>query len=106
MNTGRPTRAYIDLNALDHNLWEVRAKAGGRKVLGVVKADAYGHGAVEVAKRLVVGGVDMLGVALVEEGARLREADIWTPILVLGGVFEHQAEDLVKYKITPTVYAM
>lgn len=105
MNTGRPTRACIDLNALDHNLWEVRAKAGGRKVLGVVKADAYGHGAVEVAKRLVSGGVDMLGVALVEEGVKLREAGIWTPTLVLGGVFEEQAEDLVKYEITPTVYA-
>jgi alanine racemase len=100
------TKAYIDLNALDHNLWEVRAKAGGRRVMGVVKADAYGHGAVEVAKRLVSGGVDMLGVALVEEAARLREADIWTPTLVLRGVLEHQAEDLVKYKITPTVYAM
>ena len=102
---GRPTRAYIDLNALSHNLAQVRAKAGGRKVLGVVKADAYGHGAVEVARRLEREGVDMLGVALAEEGAKLRAEDIKLPILILGGVFEHQAEDVLADGLTPVVFA-
>jgi len=104
MSGGRPTAAYIDLKALDHNLGEVRAKAGGRKVMAVVKADAYGHGAAEVARRLEARGVEMFGVALVEEGAKLREAGIMSPILVLGGVFERQAQDLLDLDLTPTVF--
>jgi alanine racemase len=102
---GRPTTAHIDLSALAHNLSEVRRCAGGGKILAVVKADAYGHGAVECAMRLVSEGVDMLGVALIEEGAELRAAGINSEILVLGGVFEHQADDLIKYGLTPAVYA-
>ncbi len=103
--TGRPTTAHIDLSALAHNLGEVRrCCAGGGKVLGVVKADAYGHGAAPCARRLVAEGVDMLGVALVEEGIELRAAGINSEILVLGGVFEHQADDLVEYNLTPAVY--
>ncbi|MBI5696899.1 MAG: alanine racemase [Nitrospirae bacterium] len=106
MTEGRPTLAYIDLQALDHNLAQVRARAGGRKVLGVVKADAYGHGAAEVARRLESRGVEMLGVALVEEGARLRQAGVMLPILVLGGVFGWQAEGLLDYDLTPVVSTM
>src|SRR5512143_674075 len=105
MSEGRPTVAYIDLGALANNLSEVRRLAGGRKVLAVVKADAYGHGAAEVARWLEMAGIDMLGVALVEEGARLREAGIRCPILVMGGVFQHQAEDLIEYDLSPTVFA-
>ncbi len=86
--TGRPTTAHIDLSALAHNLAEVRRCVSGRKILGIVKADAYGHGAIECAKRLISGGgVDMLGVALVEEGVELRTAGINSEILILGGVF-------------------
>lgn len=106
MAEGRPTVAYIDLQALDHNLSQVRARAGGRKALGVVKADAYGHGAVEVARRLESREVDMLGVALVEEGARLRQAGILAPILVLGGVFGWQADGLLDFDLTPVVFTM
>ena len=102
--TGRPTTAYIDLSALAHNLSEVRRCASGRKILGIVKADAYGHGAVQCAKALVKEGVDMLGVALVEEGAELRKANINNEILVLGGVFENQAESLLEYNLTPAIY--
>ncbi|HLB25850.1 MAG TPA: alanine racemase, partial [Nitrospirota bacterium] len=100
----RPTVAEIDLSALAHNLREVRRLASGRGVLAVVKADAYGHGAVEVARALEKAGVEMFGVALVEEGVILREAGIKTPVLVLGGVFEFQADDLVKYDIAPTLF--
>ncbi len=102
--TGRPTTAYIDLSALAHNLSEVRRCASGRKILGIVKADAYGHGAVECARTLVAGGVDMLGVALAEEGAELRKSNINKEILVLGGVFEGQAGELLEYDLTPAVY--
>ena len=101
---GRPTIAHIDLGALSHNLAEVRVRAGGRKVMAIVKANAYGHGSVETARRLEADGIDMLGVALVEEGAELRDAGINTEILVLGGIFEDQADGLVKYKLTPAIY--
>lgn len=106
MTQGRPTLAYVDLQALDHNLAQVRTRAGGRRVLGVVKADAYGHGAVEVARRLESRGVDLLGVALVEEGARLRQAGIVSPILLLGGVFGTQADGVLDYGLTPVVFSM
>ncbi len=103
---GRPTAAYIDLDALEHNLGFVRRKVLGRKVLAVVKADGYGHGAVEVARRLEKAGVDMLGVALAEEGIELRRAGIKTHILLLGGIFDHQAGDVARAGLTPVVFTI
>lgn len=96
----RPTFAEIDLAALRQNLGVVRAHVGpGVGVMGIVKADAYGHGAVAVSRALAGAAVDMLGVALVEEGLELREAGIRAPILVMGlapedGVAEPLAADL------------
>ncbi len=100
----RPTAAFIDLNALAHNFQEVRLRAGGRKVLAVVKAQAYGHGAISVAKHLLGLGADTLGVALLEEGRELREAGIDAPILVMGAVVPGQAEALVALRLTPVVF--
>jgi alanine racemase len=96
--------ATIDLSALAHNFSEVTGRIGGRKVLAVVKAQAYGHGAVPVGRRLVELGASMLGVALVEEGRELREAGITAPILVMGPVFPEQAEALVRLSLTPVVF--
>ena len=79
----RRTKAVIDLGAIEHNLARVRALIGDRvKVLAVVKADAYGHGAVTVAHALERAGADMFGVATVEEGVELRDAGVRLPILV------------------------
>jgi alanine racemase len=100
----RPTAATIDLGALAHNYGEVVRRAGTRKVLAVVKAQAYGHGAVPVARKLVELGCTMLGVATVEEGRDLRDAGIAVPVLVMGPVFPEQAEVLVRAKLTPTVF--
>ena len=71
--------------------------AGGAKFLAVVKADAYGHGAVPVAKAALEAGADMLAVAIPEEGIELRNAGIAAPILVLGGIEESAAEAVVQY---------
>ena len=80
----RPTAAIIDLGALEHN-YRVAVRSGeGRKILAVVKAQAYGHGAVAVSRHLLNLGADMLGVALVEEGNELRTAGIDAPILLYG----------------------
>lgn len=100
----RPTAATIDLNALTHNYREVKRRAGDRKVLAVVKAQAYGHGAVPVSRHLVGLGCTMLGVALLEEGSQLRDAGIAVPLLIMGPVFPEQAEAIVRAKLTPIVF--
>lgn len=101
------TIAEINLSHLTHNLDQVRAHISpGCKILAVVKANAYGHGIIEVSRELEHAGVDMLGVAHVEEGIALRESGIHTGILVLGGVYEEYAPDIVKSRLTPVVYTM
>lgn len=100
----RPTVAQVDLDALAHNYKEAVQRAGGRKIIAVVKADAYGHGAVEVSRLLLGLGADLLGVALVEEGRELRQAGITAPILVMGALFPGQAEAIVEQKLTPVVF--
>jgi alanine racemase len=100
----RPTAALIDLGALEHNFNEARSRISGRKVLAVVKANAYGHGAVEVSRRLLQCGAHMLGVALVEEGRELREAGIDAPILVMGAIFPEQAEAAVSLSLASVVF--
>ncbi len=94
------------MDALDHNFREVVRCAEGQQVLAVVKARAYGHGAVEVSKRLLRLGADMLGVALVEEGRELREAGIDAPVLVMGATFPEQAEEMVSLKLTPAIFSL
>lgn len=102
----RPTMAVVDLNALTHNYKEVLCRCDGRKILAVVKAQAYGHGAVKVARHLLSLGADMLGVALVEEGKELRDAGIEAPILVMGSVFPDQAEEVARLGLSPAVYSL
>jgi alanine racemase len=85
---GSPHRAWIEVDhdAIRHNLGTVRERASAARVIAVVKANAYGHGDVEVARTLRAEGVDELAVATVDEGQRLRAAGIELPILVLWGV--------------------
>jgi len=101
----RPTHVEIDLEALRHNLQQVRRQVGpDRQILAVVKADAYGHGAARVAPELQAAGADCFGVALVEEGIELRRAGIVRPILVLGGLYPEQEEDIVGHALTPCLF--
>lgn len=100
----RPTRAEIDLAALVANYAAVKKLVGKTEVLAVVKANAYGHGAVEVAHALEEAGVRFLGVALVEEGLELRNAGVKAPILVLGGSYRGGYEIMVEQNLTPTVF--
>jgi alanine racemase len=101
----RPTWAEISLPALRRNYQRVRSLAGRRNVMAVVKADAYGHGAVAVATSLAQCGVDWFGVATVEEAAELRGAGIDRPILLLGGLYMSDPADLIEYRLTPSVSA-
>lgn len=105
--TGRPTWAEIDLNALAANFHLVKDRVGPNvSVMTVVKANAYGHGAVECARRLEEEGADWFGVALPEEGIQLRESGLSKPILCLAGFWEGQASACLQYKLTPAVYRL
>jgi len=101
----RPTHVEIDLEALRHNLQQARRQAGSdRKVLAVVKADAYGHGAARVAPALQAAGADCFGVAMVEEGVELRRAGIDRPILVLGGLYPGQEAEVSHHALIPCLF--
>lgn len=94
--------AEIDLNALSHNLKIARQKTGNKNILAVVKANAYGHGAVEISKYLVRQGVSSLGTAFKIEAIHLRESGINTPILVF---FDREnIDEYFKYNLTPVVF--
>lgn len=104
--TGPPsTIAQIDLSALAYNVALTRQCLPAHcQILAVVKADAYGHGAVMVSHTLTEVGITRLGVATVEEGVTLREAGIRAPIVVMGALFPGQLPDLIAYGLTPVVY--
>ena len=105
--SGRPTWAEIDLEALAHNFRVIRERVGpGVKILAAVKANAYGHGAVECSTRLEREGVDWFGVALPEEGIELRTAGISKPILCMGGIWAGQESLCVQQNLTPVVYRL
>ncbi len=94
----------VDLNAIEHNLKAIKSKVeSGTKILSIVKADAYGHGAVEVSKTLEQNGTDMLGVAFPGEGIELRENNITIPILILNPVLSVQIEDIIQHSLGVTV---
>ena len=101
----RPTSAVIDTGALGFNYRELRkAMPGEIKVMAIVKANAYGHGDIEVARVLAGLGCELFGVAIAEEGARLRDAGIKSPIAVLGGVYPGQIRDVIGLGLTPVVF--
>ena len=99
-------RAYaqVDLEAIRHNIREARKNVKpGTKVMAIIKADAYGHGAIKVAKALR-NLVDAYGVAIIEEAIELRQAGLEKMILILGYTGEERYEELVQYNISQTVY--
>lgn len=97
------TWAEIDLGALEHNYRALRACAPGSRFVGVVKANAYGHGAVPVARRLERLGADYLAVACLAEAGELRRAGITMPILILGATPPELAELAVELEVTQAV---
>ena len=99
------TYAEIDLDAVEYNYKNTRAKLPeGVKLLGVIKADAYGHGAVEIG-RFLDDKCDFFGVACIEEAVELKKAGIKTPVLVLGRVFPWDYETVVKYDVRIPVFS-
>lgn len=92
--------AEIDLSAISNNLKAIKRLSNNKPVIAVVKADAYGHGAVEISRRLIREGVEYLAVAFTEEAKELRNAGIGGPILVL---FDPDTKDIFKYNLIPVI---
>jgi alanine racemase len=101
---GRPTISLIDLDALRWNFRQIRAKVGPDvKILSMVKANGYGHGAPRIAEALAAEGSNAFGVATVEEGLELRGVGIRAPILVVAGAYAGQLDRFMENKLTPVV---
>jgi alanine racemase len=104
-NDFRPYYAEINLDNFRHNFREVKRLAAGKKTIGVIKADGYGHGAVELARILVEEAADYLAVAVITEAIELRKNGFDNPILVLGFTPPTFARDIVEYDITQAVFS-
>ena len=101
----RTTYARVSLRAIRHNVEMMRAcLSPDTQFLAVVKADAYGHGAVPVARACLEAGAARLAVAIPEEGIELREAGIAAPIHILGTTEDQAAEEIVRHDLIPVVY--
>lgn len=100
----RPVWAEINLDSLAYNMKNIKKLANGREVIGVVKADAYGHGSVEVSKVLLENGASRLAVAIITEAVELRKNNIKAPIMILGYTPLEFGETLVNNDIEQTVY--
>ncbi|PEY34648.1 alanine racemase [Bacillus cereus] len=103
---GRDTIVEVNLDAVKHNVREFKKRVSDKNIvmMAAVKANGYGHGAVEVAKAAIEAGVNQLAVAFVDEGIELREAGVTVPILVLGYTPVEVAKDAIGYDIMLTVY--
>ena len=100
------TWAEVNLNAYAHNITELRRIAAkGTRLMAVVKADGYGHGAIEVARQALKSGAQNLGVARINEAVQLREAGLQAPILIFGYTLPDLAQTLIRYDLTQTVYS-
>jgi len=99
----RPTRAEINLSNLKNNFEIVKKLVGSKvKIMAMVKANAYGHGILEISKELIRNGVDYLGVAYLEEAVFLRKNGVDCPIVVLGAININQIKEFLKYDIEVT----
>ncbi|MFQ5933125.1 MAG: alanine racemase, partial [Dehalococcoidia bacterium] len=101
----RRTWAEVNLDALEHNYYYLRSRIDDHvKLIAVLKADAYGHGAVEVARTLEALGADAFAVAIVDEAVALREAGVKSPIIVFGGALPGDEEAILSYHLIPAVH--
>lgn len=107
MFDSRPTFAEIDLGALHHNFQVIRSSIPRRaEILAVVKADAYGHGFMDISRELEDLGVNAFGVAFLAEGIQLRKSGIDKPILLLGGVYPGQERKCIGFNISTIIFSL
>ncbi|MBC2579562.1 alanine racemase [Clostridium sp. DJ247] len=102
-NNFRPVWAEIDLDKIAYNMKQIKLKATSKEIIAVVKADAYGHGAIDIAPVLLENGATRLAIATLNEGIELRNSGIKCPIMLLGLTPESLSKDLINYDLQPTV---
>ena len=100
----RPVYAEIDLDVIAYNMRNISSLVNNKEVIAVVKADCYGHGALDVVPTLLKNGASRLAVAVLTEGIELRNNDIKAPIMLLGYTPLNLGEELIKYDLEQTVY--
>ena len=100
----RPVWAEIDLDIIGNNMTNIKKLVGDKEVMAVVKADCYGHGAVEVSETLLENGASRLAVAMISEAIKLRDINITAPIMILGYTPLYLGEELINYDIEQTIY--
>ena len=100
----RPVWAEIDLDIIANNMRNIKKLAGDKEVMAVVKADCYGHGALDVAPVLLENGASRLAVAMLTEAIELRNNNITAPIMILGYTPLYLGEELINYDIEQTIY--
>lgn len=100
----RPVWAEIDLDKIEYNMRNIKSLAKDKEVIAVIKADGYGHGAVDIAPVVLESGASRLAVAVLSEAIELRKNSITSPIIILGYTAVDCADDLIKYEIEQTIY--
>jgi len=104
MTVNRATFAEINLDSFRHNLHSIKSLMGpGVGTMAIIKADAYGHGAIQCARVATKEQVNYIGVGIIQEGIELRESGITSPILILGGVYPNEIEELIKYNLSTSL---
>lgn len=103
MNLLHPIWAEINLNNLIYNIDQIKKKSSNSEIIGVVKANAYGHGAVEISKVLLNHGINRFAVANIVEAIELRENEIKAPIMLLGISEDYAIDALLEYDVEPTI---
>ena len=105
MNNTQRAWAEIDLDKIAQNVREIKNSLKPNvRLMGVVKADAYGHGVFETAKTVLESGADALAVAFIDEAVQLRKCGITVPLLILGNSADDSIDDLLNFDITPAVF--
>ena len=104
MTVNRATFAEINLESFRHNLRSIKSLIGPDVgTMAIIKADAYGHGAIQCARAATKEQVDYIGVGIIQEGIELRESGITSPILILGGIYPNEIEDLIKHDLSTSL---
>jgi len=104
MTVNRATFAEINLESFRNNLHSIKSLIGPDVgTMAIIKADAYGHGAIQCARAAIKEQIDYIGVGIIQEGIELRESGITSPILILGGIYPNEIEDLIKHDLSTSL---
>ncbi len=100
----RPSWAEVDLDALRNNVSEVKRVSEGKEIIATIKADGYGHGAIDICKSMMDEGINRFAVAIVTEAVELRKAGVEIPIIILGYTPKEFYDEVIDLNLEQTIY--